>query len=245
MIYMSDNVTRGILTNMCGKMFCTHIAKEIVKEIDLNIFFGEDGEFVYKYILKCNKVCVTDYCGYFYRINDNSISHTSHEDYLINTNRLYCSLKRTFEDSIYANELIPQLERWCALHIRMADSKMNFKDKNLFLRYIIPCKKKIANKKVVVYAAGRVGFDYIRQIIKEDLCNDIMWVDKNYKNKEEYLQIKVESPEKVANENYDYVLIAVASEEMACAIKEELIQMHIPREKILFQKPINIEEFYS
>lgn len=245
MIYLSDNVTRGILTNMCGKLFRTYIAREIVKEIDLNIFFGEDGEFVYKYILRCNRVCVTDYCGYNYRVNNQSITHICHEDFLINTNRLFCSLKRTFEDSIYANELIPQLERWCALHIRITGRKMNFQNKNLFLRYIIPCKKMIANKNIVVYGAGRVGLDYIRQIKKEDICNEVIWVDKNYKNKDDFLEIKVDSPDEVMKNDFDYVLVAVNKEEVAYEIQEELLQMKVPLDKIVFQKPINIEEFYA
>ena len=51
MIYAKDNVNIGILTNMCGKMFKTDLVKKIIQEVDSGIYYGEDGEFVYKYIL--------------------------------------------------------------------------------------------------------------------------------------------------------------------------------------------------
>ena len=53
MIYAKDNINIGILTNMCGKMFKTDLVKKIIQEVDSGIYYGEDGEFVYKYILLC------------------------------------------------------------------------------------------------------------------------------------------------------------------------------------------------
>lgn len=245
MIYLDDNITRGILTNMCGKLFETHIAKKVIKNIDTDIFHGEDGEFVYKYILNCKNVCVTNYCGYCYRMNNQSVTHRTHENFLININKLYSSLKEAFGMSVYKNELMPQLEKWIAGHIRFADEVMGFQNKNLFIKYIIPYKKMIAGKRVVIYGAGKVGSDYIRQIKKENLCEELIWVDKNYKNKREYINVKVESPDILNTIEFDYILIAVNSEKMAEEIKYELINKNIRIDKIIFQKPIYIEEFYT
>lgn len=245
MLYLDDNITRGILSNMCGKLFDTHIVKKVIENIDTDIFYGEDGEFVYKYILNCKNVCVTNYCGYYYRVNNQSVIHRTHENFLININKLYSSLKEAFGMSIYKNELMPQLEKWIARHIRLADDVMGFQNKNLFIKYIIPYKKMIAGKRVVIYGAGKVGSDYIRQIKKENLCEELIWVDKNYKNKREYINVKVESPDILNTIEFDYILIAVNSEKMAEEIKYELINKNIRIDKIIFQKPIYIEEFYT
>ena len=245
MISLDDNTTRGILSNMCGKLFDTHIAKEVICDIDTDIYYGEDGEFVYKYILRCDMIYVTDYCGYNYRVNSQSVVHSNHEDFLINVNKLYISLKESFNKSIYADKLIPQLERWIAMHIRIAGDIIGFENRNLFIKYIIPCKRLIAGKNIVVYGAGKVGTDYVRQIKKEDLCEKLIWVDKDYISKNECINIKIESPEILKKEKFDFVLIAIYNEKIATEIKKNLLNNKIQVDKIIYQKPINIEKFYA
>ncbi len=194
MISMDDNITRGILSNMCGKLFDTNIAKKVICDIDTDIYYGEDGEFVYKYILRCYKIYVTDYCGYNYRVNSQSVVHSNNDDFLINVNKLYISLKESFDKSIYVDKLIPQLERWIAMHIRIVGDIIGFENRNLFIKYIIPCKRLIAGKKIVVYGAGKVGIDYVRQIKKEDLCEKLICVEKDYISQNECINTKIESP---------------------------------------------------
>ena len=119
LLYAENGFSRGILTNMCGKLFKTALAKTTSKYVDKDIYYGEDGEFVYKYILACRRINITKYCGYYYRVNHASICNTFHEDFLININKLYLSLKREFEKSKYRHILIPQLEKWTAENIRL------------------------------------------------------------------------------------------------------------------------------
>lgn len=101
MICMEDRVTRGMTGYMCGKIFISSKAKGLLKEMDSDIYIHEDSDFVYKYILKCESVRVTEYCGYNYRVNSNSLYSRYHEDILINCNKLYLSLKKTFDLSPY------------------------------------------------------------------------------------------------------------------------------------------------
>lgn len=55
---------------------------------------------------------------------------------------------------------------------------------------------------------------------------------------------RYEKTDEVMKNNFDYVLVAV-NKEVAYEMQEELLQMKIPLDKIVFQKPINIEEFYA
>ena len=238
MIYAKDNVNIGILTNMCGKMFKTDLVKKIIQEVDAGIYYGEDGEFVYKYVLLCKKVYISEYCGYHYRLNNASVTHKIHEDFLINVNKLYLSLKKTFEKSEYKEILLSQLEHWISVHIRMAENKMGFSHYEKSIRYIISCKKEIANKNIVIYGAGNVGKDYIRQIIKEDLCNSIKWVDKNWKEKNSIYNIEVENPSIIEVFNYDYIVLAICNEKIIDEIVKCLKELNVDEKKNNYKKAI-------
>ena len=181
MIYKEGTSYNGLVTHITTKLFKTDIVKRVIDEVDEQVYYGEDAEFVYKYILACKTVAITKYKGYFYRQNDSSITHAVHDDFLISVNRMYLSLKKDFEKSQYRDILMPQLEKWIAMHIKIAPEKMGFGFSNI--NYVISCKAKICNKKIVVYGAGNVGKDYIRQIQKENLCEDYIWVDRGYKLK--------------------------------------------------------------
>lgn len=243
LIYKEGGTCNGLVTNMTNKLFKTDIAKKVINLVDEKVYYGEDAEFVYKYILNCKSVVITKYKGYFYRKNNSSITHVVHDDFLISVNRMYLSLKKDFEKSPYRDILMPQLEKWIAMHIKIAPQKMGFGFSNI--NYIIPCKAKICNKKIVVYGAGNVGRDYIRQLQKENLCEDYIWVDKGYKFKDNYMGVEVRSPAEMMEHQFDYVIIAVNNEKVMNEIKKEIVKLGIDNKKIIWTKPLMIEEFYS
>lgn len=246
MIYAQDNISRGSLSSINAKRFETGLTKKIFEGLDEEIYYGEDGEFVYKYIINCKKVYITNKCNYNYRMNSLSVTHNKHDDFLININRLYVSLKKAFEKSAYSSELIPQLEKWIFEHIRMSPEKMGFSCENLPIKFVIKCNKEILNKKLIIYGAGKVGKDYIRQIKKEQLCKNFIWVDKNYVAKEAYLGEFVYSPERIRTYDFDFILIAINNAEVADEIKSEIEkEFGITSEKIIIDKIFHINEFYA
>lgn len=243
MVYKENTSYNGLITTITTKLFKTSIAKMVIDTVDEQVYYGEDAEFLYKYILDCNSVVITKYKGYFHRENNSSITHIVHDDFLISVNRMYLSLKKDFEKSPYRDILMPQLEKWIAMHIKIAPQKMGFGFSNI--NYIIPCKAKICNKKIVVYGAGNVGRDYIRQLQKENLCEDYIWVDKGYKFKDNYMGVEVRSPAEMMEHQFDYVIIAVNNEKVMNEIKKEIVKFGIDNKKIIWTKPLMIEEFYS
>lgn len=246
MIYAQDNISRGILSCVCAKRFETELTKKIFKNLDEDIYYGEDGEFVYKYIINCKKICVTNNCNYNYRMNNLSVTHKKHDDFLINVNRLYISLKKEFEKSTYSADLIPQLEKWIFEHIRIAPENMGFGPENVPIKFVLKCDENFVDKKIVVYGAGKVGKDYIRQIKKEKMCKEFIWVDKNYASKETYMEEHVCSPEKILAYEFDYILIAINNDVIIKEIKSELQKKFgVSSEKIISCKPLYIKEFYA
>lgn len=245
LMYADDNISVGMLTSMCGKIYKTEIAKQIFKKLDMTIYYGEDAEFVFKYIISCKSVSILDYCGYHYRENNDSITHSTHDDFLINVNKLYLSLKKDFEKSEYREILMPQLEKWISYHIRLAYEILGFMYAPIEpIKYIIPYKSIIADKDIIVYGAGRVGRDFIRQIVKENLCKSVIWVDKDYEKKNNLLGIKVESINKIKEHDVDLIIIAMNNEEIMNQVKEYLEEIGVEKNKIIIKKPLHIENFY-
>ena len=245
MMGVVDNSLAGIITSMWGKIYKKEIAKKIFNDLDMSIYYGEDAEFIFNYIINCKCVTIIDYCGYHYRDNYNSITHSLHEDFLINVNRLYLSLKESFEKSEYKEALMPQLEKWISKHILLSYEIIGFKYARIEpITYIIPCKSLIANKSIAVYGAGRVGRDYVRQIVKEKLCKKVVWFDKDYEKKNDLLNIKVEPIKNIKYYEIDLILIAISNEKVIAQVKEMLESMKIEGNKILDYRPLYLENFY-
>ena len=245
MIYADDGVSRGIMSCMFAKRFNTEIAKEISKGLDETIYYGEDGEFVYKYILKCKGVFVSKKCNYNYRTNDSSITHSRHDDFLINVNNLYLSLKKEFESNQFSSVLIPQLEKWIFEHIRMSPMQMGFSENNVPIRFVFNLDEKFLNSNVVIYGAGEVGRNYIRQIKKQNLFRSFLWIDSNYQDKKLFMGEKVKSPSELYEYNFDYILLAINNEKTRIQIRNSLIEMGIDKERIIEKSSIFINEFYA
>lgn len=245
MIYADDGVSRGIMSCMYAKRFNADIAKEISKGLDDTIYYGEDGEFVYKYILRCRSAFVTKKCNYNYRANDSSITHSKHDDFLTNVNKLYLSLKKEFECNQFYSVLLPQLEKWIFEHIRMSPMQMGFSEDNVPIRFVFNLDEKFLNSNVVIYGAGEVGRNYIRQIKKQNLFKSFMWVDGNYQDKKMFMGENVKSLSELDDYKYDYILLAINSEKTRIQIRNSLIEMGIDSKKIIEKSPIFINEFYA
>ena len=71
-----------------------------------------------------------------------------------------------------------------------------------------------------------------------EYCSEVvLWVDKQY----EYYRkngMEISAPEEIQGASYDQIVIAVARKEVADEIKEELCNMGVAKNKILWIRPI-------
>ncbi|MBR2043690.1 MAG: glycosyltransferase family 2 protein [Clostridia bacterium] len=65
-----------IFPSVCSKCFRKQIADLVYRDIPNNISLGEDVAATYAILLKANSISVIDYCGYMYRQNPDSMTHT-------------------------------------------------------------------------------------------------------------------------------------------------------------------------
>lgn len=79
-----------VIPSVCAKCIKSDIAKKIYKNMPENIALGEDVAASYPALLNADSICVTDYCGYMYRYNRESMTHTYDK-------RLYEKVKNLIE----------------------------------------------------------------------------------------------------------------------------------------------------
>ncbi|MCI8291949.1 MAG: glycosyltransferase family 2 protein [Hespellia sp.] len=128
MIVMKNSAGQGLITNIWNKLFRLDLAKEVFSEINDQITFGEDCEFLYRYVLKCKSVRITDICCYHYRIREDSLIRRPNRRYLRNWSDMYDALEPLFMEHPHREALNLQLQRWIGLALIYAPRFMGFRE---------------------------------------------------------------------------------------------------------------------
>lgn len=100
-------------------------------------------------------------------------------------------------------------------------------------KWVLPYEYLEKNSRVALYGAGDVGKSYYRQLYKSDCFLFCAWADKNY-DKIIETDYELISPEQLLNIDFDTVIIGVAEIEMAMDIMDELTELGIPAQKLVW-----------
>lgn len=217
--------------SLCTKIFKKNLLLEQLKNVKcLNIHYGEDPATIYPLMLKINSLYVTNESFYFHRQRDTNVipGYIQDDEFLSKLFYLYSYLKQEFSLSSYADLLIRQLDFFCMNSSMLKERTYIQYDKRqvgVFPYYLF--KK---NTKVILYGAGKVGKLYKQQNDEYQFCKIVMWVDKKASADNESVVL----PSEICNIEYDYVLIAASKVGLALSIREELLGMQIPKEKIIW-----------
>ena len=103
--------------------------------------------------------------------------------------------------------------------------------KKIIEEYTLPDANLIKNKRIILYGAGKVGQAYYKQIINNQICEVVLWVDKNPKGE------NVSEVSKILKTKYDVIIIAVLEKMLFEHIKNELCEQGIDEGKIIWQVP--------
>lgn len=236
-IMMNNVQGDGILPFQWGKLFRTHIVLQVYDEVDEKIWIGEDREFTRRYILKCRAIYITDICEYLKRYEENSLSKSERDLFLLNVIRNYVSLKQAFEEHPEKKILMKSLNRWIYDLVIGDMKRWGILRSVEFINYIFPFYTKVSQKRIALYGAGEVGQSYFYQLKKWGGCTLCLWVDKKYAAYQ-YLDEKIYPVTELSITVLDYVIVAVVSESVADEIRSEIISKGIDEKKILWEEPI-------
>jgi hypothetical protein len=225
-----------IIQSACTKLIRTSILKKCISYVDNCITFGEDAATVYRCILNSDSIAILNKDLYDYnRIPEQSMCTSTDINSFTGIKVFYKSMHQYFKDYDAEYNLKSQLNNYVVHLIQMA-LKNNFGFRGISFESCIPFNAFTNAKNIALYGAGKIGREYYNQLISCETTHVTTWVDKNLAG--EYIMGRqIDSLDKLKKNDYDVCLIAVAKEEMADEIRNEIIH-YTDDKKIVWQKPV-------
>lgn len=224
MLYSGVFYEYGIRPNGVTKLFKNDIHKKVQTQMDTRIVVGDDAAVVYPYILLCDKVMVTDICGYHYVQRSDSITKKKSKTEIHQISILVEYLKEKFHEY---PQVLNQLDVYQKYLIASRD--LSYWDNEMIL---LPYGGIELSAPIVIYGAGGMGqtlYEYCRfhQIPVK------LWVDRCAEHyQQEGLPVISFDEFKVNEEKWEYILIANTNEHTAKAIKRDLLAIPVVVDKI-------------
>lgn len=230
----------GINGGVHVKLFESSLLKKCIKNVPDEIHgFADDKVIVYKAILSAKKIYVYHKAFYHGVDRNSSATHVPQTNFFMQMQFVYDYLINYFETTKYKDILIKQLYQFAMLSCIYNINKLAGYDvlPSFFLSNI----SQIQGKRILLYGSGKVGRCFYNQITSGKICDIVLWVDKyNYDVKKDIYPIT-----HILNIDYDYLLIAVGDEILFSRIKNDLLSYGIDSAKIIWQKPVNMIEYFS
>lgn len=233
-IWLNDQLNAIIHNTIWTKLFKKDVFVGIYSKVLNYQSYGEDMLMLIEMLNEITSFVTVDKCYYYYRVVNASLSHNKSIQKFINYNELDSVIYKKILD-LYPNINKEILNYWYVN--RKKGIVYSYENESVIVRNIYTISNiECIQGKIVLYGAGVVGNDYYRQLAIYNNIDIVAWVDKE-PEKYKYNYCEVSKISKLDNLNYDYLLIAVAREELSESIKQELISRGISRDKIIWIKP--------
>ena len=230
----------GLNPYLIGRIYARKLLEASLHRIPSDITFGEDRALTWTVFLGNPKAVFVDDVLYNYFRRASSITKGEDPDFLSKINKVYNYLSVLFKDQ--SETLRLQLDDYLLDHILIAlNRKIGFQKRAVFYPEFTPDPASFyeTGSRVILYGAGKVGRDYYRLFKDRSDILPVLWVDKNWeKNNADF---PVHPVDEIRNTDYDRILVAVAQKELFESIREELLEMDIPEDKILWVYPLKKE----
>lgn len=99
-------------------------------------------------------------------------------------------------------------------------------------QYLFPFEKIKQGTNIVIYGAGIMGTEYLKQLLMTKYCNIVGMLDRNYLEYSKYM-IPVYSITDIKKLQFDYILVALRAESNYNAVKDELLLRGVDENKII------------
>ena len=233
MLYDLESDTLQRLTPwIWNKIYRTEIVRQVYRNLQADNDFGEDGAFLYNYLIISGSIRICHQCFYHYRYRTDSMFHGGNPHMLSDINKAYLALVPGFEKHPLRENLMSQLQRWVSVTAVMAvNGGMGFASGIHIPEFMLDTDG-LKNKRIVLYGAGKAGRDYYRQLTKMGY-NVVLWVDSNSSEIE-----NVKAPTAIFEVEYDIILLSVSRSEYVESIKQSLRNIGIGEEKLMWKKPV-------
>lgn len=233
-IYNLEKQSSGLKASLCYKLFKRELIQNAQSRIPNDITMADDKVCLLTALLDCQSVYVYHQAFYHYRIRQNSIVHTGNEEYLLKVYAVYKYIKGLYNNNFFTKSMRQQTELYITeLLYKGINTLLGFETKNLL--WIDPywLDEIPLSSKIILYGAGELGEKYRKQMRSRQDIQYVACIDAAYKrlNSNEF---PVEPPEYALSRDYDYIVITIKNFDKAQAVKNELQNIGIPDDKILW-----------
>lgn len=220
MIYTGNFFERGIQPHIINVLFKRELLLRNQMLIADAIRVGEDAACFYPTILQAQKVVFISDCFYHYQMHENSIMGINDGKEMERYKVLYEYLRSRFSEFVNLYEkLNSQLEYFMIYILLLKEIKKLQKNNS----EIFPFGKIGQQNELAIYGMGRFGCELVKYINTNRTNPIVLWVDENKKS---------DTVERLKEEKYDYVLIAVLLKDVADEIVKKLKSMGISEARI-------------
>lgn len=238
LIDLKNNIRNALNWSSCNKLFLKELVSKELYKVDDNLSGIEDDFFVAGCIARSSRLYVEEKIFYHAYDRVGSATHSKHPDYYAMMDRALPYYKQMM--TYGTEEMKRDLQR--AVIDGILNGVENVLDKIFFPTYYYTNRLNISSeKKVLLYGAGNVGECFYQQITNKKMFSIVDWVDKNLEISSK-TGVDLIKPADICKCEYDYILIAVLYESNAMSIADDLIKLNVPKEKIIWEKPIKVTE---
>ncbi len=235
MMYDYEKEATLIDPSLCTKLFNREILLPALEKTEkLGIHLGDDAAVIYPAMTLMSSMVVLNECFYFHRQRIGGDIAPCYTDaaFFVKAYKFY-----KFMCEELGGDYKYQIEGYYMKMLRWKErSKFNMVDKETIYYPFEVIEK---NTKIVLYGAGVYGKRVYEMNQRVQYGNIVLWVDKNVNKSSGHA---VGMPADILSTVYDFVLIAIRSTNSARQIIDELIELGIPSDKILWSKQ-ELKEF--
>lgn len=245
MIYNKGSSRKGNLCYLSGKLIKTSLLKRVALRFDVRVTYGEDSAVIYACFAGADRIFVLHQCLYHYVMREDSSCRKIHTRYFADINEIYIFLKQVFNESLYKEILLRQLDIYFMELVLKGINYFFGLSRDICIPIYSFCKEDISlHSRIILYGAGKVGQSYFQNIQMSGEYVLVAWVDQKYHAYQQF-GMHVISPNEIVNLDYDYILLAFDYEDMAKAVKEALLEeLKIADDIVIWKKPIHILDQY-
>lgn len=230
MIWNFDHNKPDMTQSLCDKIFKREF---LLKSYEMantlpKIHYGEDPLILYPILQWVNVIYISHKTPYYYRQRvKQTPAYINEDDFFKKASIWFEYLKKNISGIANGRK---QLEY---LYLNMLEGRKEiYGDLVKNEEFFFPFDKVPVNSNIILYGAGNVGMTYYSQLNRISYCNRIVWVDKNYKLYEE--KYGIQSIEAVRDtDKYDYIVIAIYSDNVRSEIIKWLRTIGVPEFKIV------------
>lgn len=218
----------GLQLGLWSHLFKRNLVLKNQMKISDSIKMGEDVACSLPCYLEAERVAVVKEPLYHYRQFPESMKGSADRRDIMGCKYLYYYLLERMMEHEHLYEMLKKK----VIHVVYYDlfcSAYNIfieGEKNILFPYQIE-----RGKKIVIYGAGVVGRKIYQAVRKNNFCEIVLWVDSRWEMYASSGQ-EVEDPEELLTAEYDYIVLAIAKEELRIEVKEELLKLGVDNNKL-------------